>query len=255
MTRVNSLITCFAPCLRFGRPGPNRRIRRARETLIRVRPISITESGSRGAFDSGSPPSFEAVCRPEIAGLGALAVPEDLDVLAGNSVSSTVMSASEPRPNDGPRPGEGMKRAVDLDDGSPHDRARDARRVDGDDALGELVIGQQRHGDAAGKRVPLRGGVLLDLQDEFVDEGRTDGPRGSRGRRGSTATVNLLGTRMRSRATTTALVSSSRRSALVTSTGWRPLRKVLAKAPLTARSRPRSKLSRRPKNLPVAADA
>ena len=51
-------------------------------------------------------------------------------------------------------------------------------------------------------------------------------------------TMNLLGTRMRSRETTAALVSSSRRRAAVISMGCRPLLKVLAKAPLTPRSRP-----------------
>ncbi len=63
---------------------------------------------------------------------------------------------------------------------------------------------------------------------------------------GDMRTVNLFGTRMRSRETTAALVSSSRRSALVISTGWSPDLKVFAKAPLTARSSPFSKLSRMP---------
>src|SRR5690554_2838099 len=56
---------------------------------------------------------------------------------------------------------------------------------------------------------------------------------------------------MRSRATTAALVSSSRRRALEISIGCRPLLKVLAKAPLTALSRPFSKLSSSPKDLPL----
>src|SRR5690606_30452671 len=54
---------------------------------------------------------------------------------------------------------------------------------------------------------------------------------------------------IRSRLTMAALMSASRRSAEAISTGWMPLRKVLAKAPLTARSRPFSKLSSSPTGL------
>ena len=66
---------------------------------------------------------------------------------------------------------------------------------------------------------------------------------------GARRTVKRFGTRMRSRETTAALVSSSRRRAAVTSRGCRPLLKVLAKAPLTTRSKPFSKLSRIPKEV------
>ena len=66
---------------------------------------------------------------------------------------------------------------------------------------------------------------------------------------GARRTAKRLGTRMRSRETTAAFVSSSRRRAAVTSRGCRPLLKVLANAPLTTRSKPFSKLSRIPKKV------
>ena len=59
-------------------------------------------------------------------------------------------------------------------------------------------------------------------------------------------TSKRFGTSTRSRASGEAWVSTSRRRAAVISTGCRPERKVRANAPFTARSRPRSKLSRIP---------
>ncbi len=67
-------------------------------------------------------------------------------------------------------------------------------------------------------------------------------------------TTNVLGTMMRSRLTTAAFVSISRRSADAISTGWIPLRKVFANALFTARSRPFSKLSSSPTGLPWLTD-
>ena len=66
---------------------------------------------------------------------------------------------------------------------------------------------------------------------------------------GARRTSNAFGARMRSRLTTAALASSSVRSAAAISTGWMPLRKDFANAPLTARSRPFSKLSSSPTGL------
>ena len=64
----------------------------------------------------------------------------------------------------------------------------------------------------------------------------------------------LFGVMMRSRLTTAAFVSASRRTAEAISTGWMPLRKVFANALLTARSRPFSKLSSSPTGLLWHAD-
>src|SRR5690606_41890317 len=71
---------------------------------------------------------------------------------------------------------------------------------------------------------------------------------------GDSRTVSAFGARMRSRLTTDAFVSSSRRRADAISTGWIPLRKVFANALLTARSRPFSKLSSSPTGLLRHAD-
>ena len=68
---------------------------------------------------------------------------------------------------------------------------------------------------------------------------------------GDMRTANWFGTSTRSRETTAAFVSISRFRAAVISTGCSPERKVFAKAPLTARSRPFSKLSSRPTGLPI----
>ena len=52
---------------------------------MRVRPMLITESGARMASFTGLPLSCDAVGRAEVVHLGASAVPEDLDVLAGDA--------------------------------------------------------------------------------------------------------------------------------------------------------------------------
>ena len=79
----------------------------------------MTESGCSGAFVRGLPFELRAVRRAEVGGLGARAVPQDLDVLAGRAgvLHGDVGVAASA--DDRADPAERAALAVDLDDRLP----------------------------------------------------------------------------------------------------------------------------------------
>ncbi len=127
----------------------------------------------RGAID-GLAVEQRAVGRAEVVDLRALAVPEHLDVLAGDAgvIHGDVGVAAAA--DHGARLRDRVSLAADVEHGRPRDGALHVRRLDVDHAAREARVFAQRDRDAAGERVVLRGGVALHEFRQLVDERRTE---------------------------------------------------------------------------------
>mgnify|MGYP002621465735 CR=1 FL=1 len=121
-------------------------------------------TGDRLTVEQGS------VGAAEVGHLGALAIPQNLDVLAARAriIERDVSLAASA--NDGARAGEAVPGSADVKHRAPDHLAFDGRAVDCDDTFRHAVVAVERDVDSARKRVALRGGVPLQQQRELIDK-------------------------------------------------------------------------------------
>ena len=107
---------------------------------MRVRPISMTESGGSGAFVSGWPFSFEPFVEPRSFTWPRVPSQRISTCLREVPVSSTVMSASVPRPMMVRALRDRVALAADVEHRGPGDLALHVDRVDAHHAVAEARV-------------------------------------------------------------------------------------------------------------------
>ena len=125
-----------------------------------------------------------AVGRAEVVDLGASAVPEDLDVLAGDAGVVHGDVGVGAAADHGARMGDRVALAADVEHGRPVDRALHAGGLDVDHAGGQARVLLERDRDAAGERVVLRRRVASAPAGPAHRSGWGRGRPSSRSRRG-----------------------------------------------------------------------